>query len=549
MFWKKITIISLNIAFLFTASGVESQEEVSLNKTTREPYLIRLDDATIKRGFTVSAYDGALKLSLTPGILAEDTQVAIEEIPSMEMPWRLERVSPIFQFEFANKKAYQYKKPFYIELRTTKRSNLLKQVFFYDKNIEAWRPLPTRDYPNEFFVRSLIHLPYARIAVFSYPDAFGVGEASWYAHKPGMYAASPDFPKGSIVRVRRLDTNTFVDVTINDYGPDRARHPGRAIDLERRAFAALAPTGSGIIRVALEPIKIATRDGTMPGIGSEGIGAMPAIASKAAFAFDASSGDVLYEKNADEALPIASLSKIVASRVFLETRPSLDTVIAYSKRDEQLNYQYVEHAWEAAKLNVKDGETLTVENLFYAALVGSANNAVESLVRVSGLPRGEFIESMNAFARLHGLKTTHFDDPAGLSPRNVSSARDFAFMARAAFSHPIIQKASTMERYSFSTLNTGVKHTIKNTDRLLVTEPFQFTGSKTGYLHEAGYCLVTSIATDTTPIIAVTLGDATRTKSIESMKTLLYFAKQERAKRKMKESLTRARLHSVAARQ
>ncbi|MEK7097483.1 MAG: hypothetical protein AAB906_01395, partial [Patescibacteria group bacterium] len=65
--------------------------------------------------------------------------------------------------------------------------------------------MPTTDFPDKKFVRSLIHLPYARIAVFENPNALTVGKASWYKYKSGNYAASPDFPKGTKLRVTNLD--------------------------------------------------------------------------------------------------------------------------------------------------------------------------------------------------------------------------------------------------------------------------------------------------------------------------------------------------------
>jgi D-alanyl-D-alanine endopeptidase (penicillin-binding protein 7) len=516
------SIIACALVFLLQGSFFAHGQEY--DPYEQKSFSVHLDAATIAKGYTVDAYDGALKLSLIQGILSESTEVAIEHIDTMEMPWRLERVSPIFQFEFLNKHAYQRNHPFYIQIKTEKETNQLKQVFFYDKTYGTWRPLPTRDFPGESYVRSLIHVPYARIAVFAYPNVLGYGDSSWYAHKPGNYAASPDFPKGSVVRVHNLENEKFVDVTINDFGPNRLIFPNRVIDLEKQAFSALAPLSSGIIRVKIEPLRIATTNGNMTGIDDRGMAATPSIGSKAAFAFNPENGMVLFEKNANQPLPIASLSKLIATRTYLDTLPTLSRVVTYQIQDEKLNYRYVDHPWEVARLAVKDGETMTEEDLLYSALVGSANNAVESLVRVSGISRKEFLARMNSFAMQYDLSTVHFDDPTGLSPKNVASAREFANLAHKALAHSLIQKASTMDRYSFVTINTKKKHTIKNTDKLLAVEPFQFIGSKTGYLHEAGYCLFVSIQTSHGPVIAVTLGDKNRASSSENMKSLLYFS-------------------------
>lgn len=504
--------------FFFGAAALYA--EVDSANFDSVPFFIRLDAVTISKGYTVTAFDESLKLSLVPGILSEATNVSIEEVLDMDMPWQLERISPIYQFEFLNKSAYDDSNPFYIQFQTTQQSANYKQVFFYDKNFNTWRPLPTEDFSEGSFVRSLIHLPYARIAVFAYPDILASGEASWYAHKKGMYAASTDFPRGSRLRVRNNENGKHIDVIVNDYGPDRSRFPNRVIDLEKEAYARIAPLGSGVTSVSIEPLHIAGTGSF--GIPPKGAGIEPIIASKSAIVVNEQSGKTVFEKNADEVLPIASLTKLVAIRVFLDAHPKLEDVVAYRVSDEQYNYQYVDRPSEIALLRVKDGETMTVEDLVYSALVGSANNAVESLVRVSGMSRDAFILEMNMFAKKLNLSSVHFEDPAGLSPANVSSARDYIKLARETLSHPTIEKASITKQYVFSTLNTGEKHTIKNSNRLLAAG-LAVTGSKTGYLNEAGYCLITRIKTAEGSFIALALGDTSKDSNTAYIRELLRF--------------------------
>ncbi|MBU4375753.1 serine hydrolase [Patescibacteria group bacterium] len=497
-------------------------------------YHINLDQATIAKGYTVSAFNtrtSGLKLSLVPEILGEQTGVDMALLDeNMEMPWQVERVSEIYQFEFLNKQAYDNHKPFYIQLaydeREAEEENLLncyKQIFFYDKNYSAWRPLPTKDYPEEKFVRSLIHLPFARIAVFSYPNILTSGKASWYAYKGGNFTASPDFPKGSRLRVYNLENNTFVDVEVNDYGPDRGLHPDRAVDLDKVAFSRLAPAWQGTIAVKVEPLYIASASGKVLGIGGQGALPKPSAAAKSAVIMSEGSGEILFEKNATSTLPIASLTKLAAIKTFLDTRPSLDRVVAYNVQDEEYNYEYCAK-WESARLKVRDGDTMTIEDLLYASLVGSANNAIETLVRVSGLPRDEFIKKMNEFALKYGAVSTNFIEPTGLSARNVSSAMDYAVITKEIFTHPIIQKASTMAEYKFSTINTKENHTIRNTNQLISTNNFNITGSKTGYLEEAGYCLMTRAKNGNgEQVIAVILGADTREQSFSETEELLKY--------------------------
>lgn len=516
----------LAIIFAFLCEGINpafAQETASFDPSNISHSTI--DSETAAKGYEAVSVDGVFKLSCAPGVISVETAVDIEKIADADMPWRLQRVSDTYQFDFSNKKAYNGAKPFVIQIATAPAIRTLVQIFYYDTTRQTWKPLPTQSASDGSFVRATIHLSYARVAAFRYPDVLAAGEASWYAHKKGAYAASPDFPRGSRVRVHNLSNGKYVDVTINDYGPDRTLHPNRVIDLEKAAFKRIAPLGTGLVSVRVEPLTIISVGAAVLGIPTEGIGSLPQITSKAALVIDEESGDILYEKNADEPLPIASLSKLVAVRVFLDTRPSLNTVVTYRIHDERLNRQYVDDPSQAARLKVKDGETVTIEDLLYASLVGSANNTIESLVRISGLTREEFIRRMNDSATLWGARTAHFDDPTGLSPKNVSSARDFAILAKEAFRNPIIQKASVTKQYVFTTLNTKKRHIIKNTNALVSSGALKLTGSKTGYLHEAGYCLIARMNYQSRTIIALAFGDSVKQKNTAHIATLLQYGK------------------------
>jgi D-alanyl-D-alanine carboxypeptidase len=179
-------------------------------------------------------------------------------------------------------------------------------------------------------------------------------------------------------------------------------------------------------------------------------------------------------------------------------------------------------------LSVKDGETMTIENLVYAALVGSANNAVESLSRVSGLPREAFIAKMNEYAAQVGATSTHFVEPTGLSPQNVSTAREYAIMIREIFKNPVIQKISVTPKYTFTTINTKKAHTMSNTNNFIRDGVFaaannlKVTGSKTGYLDK--YNLMTrTAAAGGQALIAVDLGADTKLQSLEETKELIQY--------------------------
>ncbi len=473
-------------------------------------YSINLDKATIGRGYTVDGFNGDIKLSLVPGILSQDTPVEVIQLnEDMPSPLKLDRISHIYQFEFKNKAAYDVHKPFYIQFSYSESNNFDKQVYFFDKNYNSWRPLPTRDFPDKFFVRSLIHLPFARIAIFSNPDLLTAGEASWYSYRGGNFAASPDFPQGSRLRVHIMEENgskqDFIDVIINDFGPDREKHPGRVLDIDRVAFEKIANPGDGVTSVYIEPLYVAPEGGKVLSATAEQEKLIPRITAKSAIALDSNTGDVIFEKDADKALPLASLTKLMSMKILLDNGIDLKSTVAYSAKDEEYNYLYCDKT-ESARLRVSDGETMTVKDLLYASLVGSANNAVETLVRASGLGRDEFIRRMNNEAGKLGADSTFFEEPTGLSPKNVSTARDYAIITAAALKNPTIQNATVSKDYSFSTINTKQYHYIKNTSRLLRAGILNITGSKTGFLDEAKYCLMTRARSGEKEVTVVLFG-------------------------------------------
>ncbi len=523
---KYFSIFFVVLAWLLIApSSVFSSEQLDNFENFTKTYEITIDKATIDKGYTVSAFDDSLKLSLVPGVLASATPVeALLLHEPLEMPWRLDRISEIYQFEFKNKQAYNNHKPFYIQMSYKEDNNNYKKLFFFDKNYNTWRPLPTKDFPDKKFVRSLIHLPFARIAVFSFPETLIQGKASWYSYKGGMFAASPDYPKGSRLRVHNIENGKFVDVVVNDYGPDRSIHPNRPIDLDKLAFAKIASLSDGIVEVMIEPLIIVNDSNDLIlGIPEKGMSSVPAANVRSAIVIDSASGEIIYNKNASTTLPLASLTKIVAIYTFLEEQKDLDRIVKYSSSDAELNYEYCQ-PWESAKLNVPDGEELTIKDLIYTSLVGSANNAVETLVRVSGLSRSDFIKKMNSIVKEWGASSTVFVEPTGLSPQNVTTASDYALISKKVLDNKFISQVSITAEYKFTTLTNHINKRIRNTNKIINTNKFNITGSKTGYLDEALYCLMTAIKIGSNQsIIVVTFGAENRTASFRETEKLIQY--------------------------
>jgi len=289
------------------------------------------------------------------------------------------------------------------------------------------------------------------------------------------------------------------------------------------AFGKIASLGAGIAEVVISPVSIASGN-LYNNVGdyNKKFFTEPNFNIKSAVIFNEKTGEVIWEKNSASTSPLASLTKLVAIKTFLDTLPTLSTVVAYNKQDEEYNYKYCK-PWESSSLKIYDGETLTIENLVYASLVGSTNNTIETLVRVSGLNRDDFVTLMNKNVASWGASSTNFVEPTGLAPENVSSPLDYAIIAKEVLKNPIIQKTSTMNDYKFTTVNKKKDYRIKNTNKLIELNRHKIIGSKTGYLNEAGYCLMTKVEKGSDAIITVIFGASSYSHSLQTTSDLINY--------------------------
>lgn len=443
-------------------------------------------------------------------------KAAINDRSYLPLDWQT--ISSVYNYAFEGPGFYDPSRPMTIKLSYDQASDDLKTLFAFDWASRRWLPLKTNDNPAGKFVTVETKSTMDRIVLMSKPGVMSTGKASWYKYKNGLFAASPDYAKGSVLRVHNLANGKYVDVTINDFGPERDKHPDRVIDLDYVAFSRIASPGAGLISVRVEPLKATV----LPGKQVTPIGSSPVLTASSAVLFLEKDGSVLFGKNEKVVSPLASLTKLVAAKVFLETKPELETVVTYSYQDEAYNYEHVK-PYESARLRVKEGETLSIEDLLYSTLVGSANNTAESLVRVSGLTRSKFIERMNSLVKEWGAQDTKFIEPSGLAPQNVSSPLDYAIIAKEVLADPLVAKISSTKSYFFKTRNTEDPHTLNNTNQLLKTASYEISGSKTGYLDEAGYCLMTRVNTPKGNIIAVNFGSKSKAANFSDNDSLIKY--------------------------
>ncbi len=252
------------------------------------------------------------------------------------------------------------------------------------------------------------------------------------------------------------------------------------------------------------------------------------INASSAIVISENDGRVIFSKDADKVAPLASLTKLIAVKVFLDLGISLDREVVYIEADEKFNHQFVA-PWESARLRVSPGEVLTVKDLIYVSLVGSANNTVETLIRASGLSRQEFIARMNIFSEAWGARQTNFVEPTGLSKDNVSTPLDYAIIMRELLRDPLISNISTTHIYSFSTINTKRSFRVSNTNQLMRYGLLDINAAKTGFINASGYCLFSRVRNGDDNFIVVSFNSNSRDLSYNDHERLVYYAlKQEK---------------------
>lgn len=207
-----------------------------------------------------------------------------------------------------------------------------------------------------------------------------------------------------------------------------------------------------------------------PGIDDNVIGAV----------LDARSGAVLFSKEAEKEVSIASISKLATALVFLDQEKDWEEVYEIGDRDRV----------NGGRVYLYRGDKVKVRDLFYLSLVSSANTATQAMVNSLGLGNDEFVAKMNQKMRDLGLYKTSFEDVVGIGAKNKSNAIEVAKLAKEALKNPKIREATMLFEYSFET-EQGKKIRVESTDTLIGTmegDDIKIMGGKTGYTDSAGYC-------------------------------------------------------------
>ena len=276
----------------------------------------------------------------------------------------------------------------------------------------------------------------------------------------------------------------------------------RLLSLLLTAFIALALPLSAAAATKKAPAKAQTK-ATAPkkkappeAYAAEPEGAMPSITAASAIIVDANSGEVLYERNADDPRAVASTQKLLTGLIIAET----------GDLDGRVQVEYSDTQAEPSKLYLKTGETYRRYDLLKILLVKSMNDVARCLARDNAGGQEAFAARMNAKARELGMSNSHFVNPNGLpAPGQYSTARDMSRVAMAAYRNRLLRNIVNTREITWRYAD-GRAREFENTNRVLRRWAL-CNGMKTGYTEAAGHCLISSAASGGRDVISVILGD------------------------------------------
>lgn len=204
------------------------------------------------------------------------------------------------------------------------------------------------------------------------------------------------------------------------------------------------------------------------------------LKSSVALVIDQDTREVLFSKNDHAVLPIASLTKLMTGVIVSEARLPMDETITVTQDDVDTE--------KGSRSRLKVGATLTRGELLHLALMSSENRAAHALGRTYPGGLATFVSLMNAKAKMLGMKDTRYVEPTGLSSGNQSSAQDLATLVNAAYDDPILRELTTSTGFQVAVGNRTLQ--FNNTNRLVKNPDWDIGLQKTGFINEAGQCLV-----------------------------------------------------------
>jgi len=219
------------------------------------------------------------------------------------------------------------------------------------------------------------------------------------------------------------------------------------------------------------------------------------LRSSSALVIDADTGDIVISKNSEAVVPIASITKLMTAIVILDRGVDLEQRVVLSRDDVK--------TVKRSRSRLRTGTVLTRDELMMLALMASENLAAAALGRTYPGGMEAFVVAMNEKAAELDMRDSRFVEPTGLSPHNVSSARDLAKLVRAAHDYPLIREYSTREHGTVRSFGRPLAY--RNTNGLVRSSYWEIGLSKTGYISQAGRCLVMRVRLSSKDLIVVLL--------------------------------------------
>lgn len=237
----------------------------------------------------------------------------------------------------------------------------------------------------------------------------------------------------------------------------------------------------------------------------------PLLSSRSALILNNHTGEILYQKNKDNVMPIASISKVISAMVTLDAKLDMNEMITIT--DAEID------RLKGTGSRLAIGTTLSRAQLLHLSLMSSENRATHALGRTYPGGMEAFVKAMNQKAQDLGMYQSRFFEPTGLDPRNVSTASDLAKMVAATSKYPQILKDSTS---NFARVNTvaGVTQQYQNSNALVREGVWDIEMQKTGYIREAGRSMVVKAKINKQPHTIILLNAPSSTMRVNDARTL-----------------------------
>ena len=245
----------------------------------------------------------------------------------------------------------------------------------------------------------------------------------------------------------------------------------------------------------------------------------PLLSSQSALIMNNKTGEVLYQKNANRVMPIASISKLMSAIVLLDADLNMNELVTITPEEiDRLK-------GTGSRLSI--GTSLPRKELLHLSLMSSENRATHALARTYPGGINAFVAAMNAKAQNLGMSNSRFYEPTGLDYRNVSTAHDLSRLVAAASKYPLIRRNSTSNYGAVSTASGSLRY--KNSNALVREGGWNIELQKTGYIREAGRSMVVKANVQNQPITIVLLNSPSSTTRVNDARKIESWMLQRRS--------------------